>query len=109
MWGVAAFEVAKALEIHSICCSLFSIHQKGTVGQMDRWTGSLHATVPCFLETGPYTTRKPRPGAGAGGLLLMVELSLKLLSPLLLVPVSQASLPLNPQSAPNDPLPWGDS
>lgn len=39
----------------------------------------------------------------------MVELSLKLLSPLLLVPISQASLPLNPQSAPNDPLPWGDS
>lgn len=35
--------------------------------------------------------------------------SLKLLSPLLLVPISQASLPLNPQSAPNDPLPWGDS
>lgn len=53
---------------------------------------------------------EPRPrGWDCGSWWLMVELSLKLLSPLLLVPVSQASLPLNPQSAPNDPLPWGDS
>lgn len=48
-------------------------------------------------------------GWGFGSWWLVVELSLKLLSPLLLAPVSQASLPLNPQSAPNDPLPWGDS
>lgn len=35
--------------------------------------------------------------------MVIKELSLKLLSPLLSVLVSQASLPLNPQSAPNDP------
>lgn len=86
---------------------LLSVHQKGAAGEWDRWTGSSHATVPRALETGPWTPARPR--AWAVGLVVNVELSLKLLYPLLLVPVSQASLPLDPQSAPNDPLPWGDS
>lgn len=104
MYRVAAFKVANALQ-DPLYLLLTLLHpperNSGLVGQMDR-------IPPCFLETGPYTTREPR-GWGCGGWWSMVELSLKLLSPLLLVPVSQASLPLNPQSAPNDPLPWGDS
>lgn len=80
------------------------------MGQRDRWNGQdPPCTVPCALETGPCTTGRPRPGDGQWGLVVIEELSLKLLSPLLSVLVSQASLPLNPQSAPNDPLPWGDS
>lgn len=87
---------------------LLPIYRRGAVGQRDRWAGSSRATVPCALETGPCTTGRPRPGDGQWGLVVIEELSLKL-SPLLSVLVSQASLPLNPQSAPNDPLPWGDS
>lgn len=67
----------------------------------------LQFPVPWRLGLAPQ--EGPGPRDWQWGLMINAELSLKLLSPLLLVPVSQASLPLNPQSAPNDPLPWGDS
>lgn len=77
--------------------------------QWDRWTGSFHATVPCFLETGPYILRRPRGWMGLWGLVVNGGTFSEAPFSLAIGPYLPSKPTLNPQSAPNDPLPWGDS